>query len=154
MRFTIQGVFGSVPVAIHRVDWDSPIFLQMSRHTDKAHVFDTAKGDNIAELCRIASEYGFQFYPVAVEPELDIDEFQQRLKLAEQEIVKSFGHLMDRYLGSFNMEEEISMAFLRALENVPAFHNQDVVNDYGVEVARIISRRVSMAMRGNLTREA
>lgn len=147
MKFYLHGMFGGVPVVIATVDWSDDIPLMMDRHTDRAHIFDTAKGDDMAELCRIASEYGFPFYAAAVEPQVSQTEFDWKSRLIEFELSESFGPLLDKWLGPTNSYAVVSEACVRAINNLPAFRNQDIVNDFRLEVARIITMRICIAMR-------
>lgn len=148
MKFYLHGMFGGVPVVIAAVDWSDDIPLMMDRHTDKAYIFDTAKGDDMAELCRIASDYGFPFYAAAVEPQVSQTEFDWMSQLVELELIDAFGPPLDKYLGPTNTIAAVSEASVRALSALPAFRNQDIIDDFRIEVGRILTMRVFFAMRG------
>lgn len=148
MKFYLHGMFGGVPVVIETVNWDDDIPLEMGRHFDRAYIFDTSKGDDIAELCRIASEYGFTFYAAAVEPQLTQTEFDEKCEQVEADLVEAFGELHDKYVGPGNTVAAVAEVCLRALKALPAFRNQDVIEDLRLEASRSMTLRICIAMSG------
>lgn len=148
MKFYLHGMFGAVPVVIARVDWNSDTPLNMDRHMDRAHIFDTTSGDDMADLARLASsDYGFPFYPAAVEPELSQSEFDKRVRHTEMGLLTAFGSVLDTYIGPMNTQTVVIKACLDAMSELPAFRNQEIINELQLIAAQIITRRVCFAMR-------
>lgn len=150
MRYFVKGTDGNGRVFYVQLVSEITFPEILTAHREKAWEFDTMAGADIGEACRMATRlYGFQFYPEALAPQMGRDDFFHHQLFTEACALVAWLDRMSACMGGHvNALRELVTCCEQTLRSLPAFRNQDTLNDYSIRLGYAVLQRVKLAEAG------